>query len=413
MRCQTTFPGCTRQDYESRRSSHHVGQTYKARVAVSRMIRVVHFLMDPRIGGPQQYVTSISEALRPEVTAVVATTGRGPITEVVLFNLRQWWRLLYVVEVPLNVLLILTLRVLGRVPASDSVYDVHGSANLAPLIAAWLLKVPVVWHFHETYSALRVFANIGRRFLRPGAHAIVAVAHGVARAFGISRYTVIYPPADLAFWKRGSRSAADSGETSSLHIACVGNLNPLKGQDVLLDALMEFKQPFQLTMVGATLDSQQEYGERIHEKTVRLKQINPDAQVRLIGWRSSEEIREILNRCDVFVMPSRSEGCPIALLEAMAMECACIATDVGGVAEILEDRRAGFLVRDNDSHDLLRAIESVCAMSAVARLKIGAAARACVEAHCAVQMAADAHLALYRELLGEQPCQKTHSDKLC
>lgn len=344
---------------------------------------------------------------------MVVTTGRGPITEVALFNFRQWWRALYVVEVPFNVLLILVLRVFGWVPASGSVYDVHGSANLAPLIAAWLLKVPVVWHFHETYSQLKMFANVGRRFLRPKASAIVAVAHGVARAFGLSRYTVIYPPVDLTFWKRSSRGAADSGETSGFHIVCVGNLNPLKGQDVLLDALMEFKQPFQLTMVGATLGSQQEYAERIHERIARLKQINSEAQVRMVGWQNPEEIREILNRCDVFVMPSRSEGCPIALLEAMAMECACIATDVGGVAEILEDRRAGFLVRDNDSRDLLHAIESVCAMSAVARLKIGAAARACVEAHCAVQMVADVHLALYRELHGEPPYQKRQADKSC
>ncbi len=377
------------------------------------MIQVVHFLMDPRIGGPQRYVTSISEVLRPEVTAMVVTTGRGPITEVALFNLRQWWRPLYVIEVPLNVLLILALRVLGRVPAGGSVYDVHGSANLAPLIAAWLLKVPVVWHFHETYSQLKMFANVGWRFLRPNAHAIVTVAHGVARAFGLSRYTVIYPPVDLAFWKRGSRSAVDSGETSDFHIACVGNLNPLKGQDVLLDALMEFKRPFLLTMVGATLDSQQGYAERIHEKIARLKQINPDDQVRLVGWQNPDEIREILNRCDVFVMPSHSEGCPIALLEAMAMECACIATDVGGVAEVLEDHHAGFLVRDNDSRDLLHAIESVYAMSVFERLKIGSAARARVEAHCAVRLAADAHLALYQELLGESPYQKAQADKSC
>jgi len=187
---------------------------------------------------------------------MIVTTGRGPITEVALFNLRQWWRPLYVVEVPLNVLLILVLLVLGRVPAGGSVYDVHGSANLAPLIAAWLLKVPVVWHFHETYSPLKMYANVGRRFLRPDASAIVAVAHGVARAFDLSRYTVIYPPVDLAFWKRSSGGVSDSGETSGFHIVCVGNLNPLKGQDVLLDALMEFKHPFQLTMVGATLDSQ-------------------------------------------------------------------------------------------------------------------------------------------------------------
>jgi glycosyltransferase involved in cell wall biosynthesis len=258
-----------------------------------------------------------------------------------------------------------------------------------------------------------MFANAGRWFLRPGAHAIVAVADGVARAFGLSRYTVIYPPVDLAFWKRCSRSAGGSGETSGFHIACVGNLNPLKGQDVLLDALMEFKQPFQLTMVGAALDSQQEYAERIHAKIARLKQINPNIQVRLIGWKSPEEIREILNCCDVFVMPSRSEGCPIALLEAMAMKCACIATDVGGVAEVLEDHYAGFLVRDNDSRDLLQAIESVYAMSVFERLKIGLAARERVEAHCAVQLSAAAHLALYRKLLGESSYHTTRTDKSC
>jgi len=47
--------------------------------------------------------------------------------------------------------------------------------------------------------------------------------------------------------------------------------------------------------------------------------------------------------CDIFVQPSRSEACPIALLEAMAIKCVCVATDVGRVGEIVVNRDVAIL----------------------------------------------------------------------
>jgi len=60
-------------------------------------------------------------------------------------------------------------------------------------------------------------------------------------------------------------------------------------------------------------------------------------------------IRELLNEADLFVLPSRTEGLPRALLEAMARALPCVATNVGGVPELLA---AGFLV-PVDRADLL------------------------------------------------------------
>lgn len=64
--------------------------------------------------------------------------------------------------------------------------------------------------------------------------------------------------------------------------------------------------------------------------------------VKFIGF--SNEIPSLLKACDVFVLPSRYEGMPNALLEAMAMGKASIATNVNGAPELLEDGKSGFLV---------------------------------------------------------------------
>ncbi len=75
-------------------------------------------------------------------------------------------------------------------------------------------------------------------------------------------------------------------------------------------------------------------------------------RVILTGWRS--DIPRVMAAFDVFMLTSLWEGMPIAVLEAMAASKAVVATDTGGLKEVLEEGRTGFLTRPHDVEDLSR-----------------------------------------------------------
>jgi glycosyltransferase involved in cell wall biosynthesis len=74
----------------------------------------------------------------------------------------------------------------------------------------------------------------------------------------------------------------------------------------------------------------------------------------LIGLR--KDIPDLLAAADLFVMPSRNEGLPMALLEAMFAECPVVGTRVGGMPDLLEGGRLGGLVDPEDAPALSDAI---------------------------------------------------------
>lgn len=80
------------------------------------------------------------------------------------------------------------------------------------------------------------------------------------------------------------------------------------------------------------------------EKMAALLNIND--KVIFMGWRA--DLSEIYSLLDIVALTSRNEGTPLALIEAMAMTKPVLATNVGGVPDIVEDGVSGILVKDND-----------------------------------------------------------------
>jgi glycosyltransferase involved in cell wall biosynthesis len=77
-------------------------------------------------------------------------------------------------------------------------------------------------------------------------------------------------------------------------------------------------------------------------------------QIRFLGIQ--RDIRPYLRLCDVFVLPSLAEGLGIALVEAMAMKRACVATRVAALPEVVSEGRSGLLVNPADPPGLAAAI---------------------------------------------------------
>jgi glycosyltransferase involved in cell wall biosynthesis len=120
----------------------------------------------------------------------------------------------------------------------------------------------------------------------------------------------------------------------AIRIGFIGSLARMyKGPDVLLRAAALCRSRglnFEVTMVGA--------GRHTPEVQALARRLGMEGQTRLAGQLpSGQPIFDFLDSVDLFVMPSRAEGLPRALLEAMARGCPCIGSNVGGIPELLAE----------------------------------------------------------------------------
>lgn len=357
-----------------------------------RRIKVFHFILDHRIGGPHIYAGNLAKALSHHIDSSMVTAGHGPKTDIALINLRHRMRWLYPLEVFFNILLMCWLW-RDRSSRQNVIFDVHGAANLAPILASRLLGIPLVWHFHETLSNFTLLVRLGKKAVKGVPHRYIVVAARANEIFSLTEAKLIPGAVDTEFWRKTKTSKL---KKSPLRVLAVGNLNPLKGIDILLKSLEELKLPWELVIVGAELQTFSDYAADLRKQAVKLTR--PGYSVQFAGWQSPEAVRDLLRRTDIFVLPSRSEACPIALLEAMATGCACVATNVGDVADILSVPGSGLVVASESPNALTTALTQVAALGIEGRLEMGRRARERVLANYSLQQMVARHLEIYKQL---------------
>lgn len=171
-----------------------------------------------------------------------------------------------------------------------------------------------------------------------------------------------------------------------LQLLCVSRLDPKKGIEYLLDALVLLKRrgfaPVARIVGAADAHSaeSQAYADMLRAKA---REIGVADAVDFAGRRTSQEVREYLAQADVFVAPfvelpnGDKDGIPTAVLEAMAAGSVIVASDAGSMDEIIDSERDGLIVPQRDGAALASAIERVARDGGLAtRLAASAAARA-------------------------------------
>jgi glycosyltransferase involved in cell wall biosynthesis len=129
-----------------------------------------------------------------------------------------------------------------------------------------------------------------------------------------------------------------------------------------------------------------------------LRSLLPDA----LGFIPHVEAQRLLARATVVVLPSRREGLPMALLEALAQGRAVVATPVGGIPSLVEDGVTGLLVPHGDPRALRAAVERLLA-DADFRRRLGEAGRARVAELCSWTRVTDETIAAYEAALTFEP----------
>jgi glycosyltransferase involved in cell wall biosynthesis len=83
-----------------------------------------------------------------------------------------------------------------------------------------------------------------------------------------------------------------------------------------------------------------------------IQQRNLGTHVHFLGWVSGEKKKLLLQNSDIYVLPSKNEGLPVSILEAMSHGMPVISTTVGGIPEMIEDKNSGFLIDPGDINAL-------------------------------------------------------------
>ena len=115
-----------------------------------------------------------------------------------------------------------------------------------------------------------------------------------------------------------------------------------------------------------------------------------------------EAVPELLAVLDLFVMPSWTEGAPMALLEAMAAGCAIVATRVGQIPDMLEEGKAGLLVTPGDRTGMEEAVRMLCQNRRMAD-EFGRAAAQKAAAEYSAETMAGRYRRLYDQLIASPP----------
>ena len=120
-------------------------------------------------------------------------------------------------------------------------------------------------------------------------------------------------------------------------------------------------------------------------------------RVVFLGLR--RDIPQLLEAADGFVLSSAWEGLPNTVMEAMAAAKPVVATNVGGVPELVQDGKTGYIVPPRNPEALALAMEKMMALSHEERCEMGKAGRAHIEANYSLDRVVDQWENLYKELL--------------
>lgn len=275
---------------------------------------------------------------------------------------------------------------------------VHAHSTIAGLLArARPLPVPVVYTPNGVQTS--VVARAGERILGPRAAAVVAVSVGEASVVKRARLA----PSDRVVVIPNGIEAALASPSPALDLR--SHLNLASSTLLVGTVLRLVRQKAPGVFVEAAASVLQNDPEAhavligdgpLRRSVERTAQGMPHRErLHLLGH--VPQAASLLAQLDVFVLASRFEGMPYALLEAMAAGCAVVATDVTGSNDAVEDGRSGLLVLPDDAPALAAAITDLL-RDPTKRGLLGEAARKRVAEEFSLDRMAAAHDDLYLRL---------------
>jgi len=291
------------------------------------------------------------------------------------------------------------LRTLMRAEEIDLVV-VAGLESPQGVVAGRLEQLPVVWQIIGTRTPMwyrGMMVAIARRLadIVMTTGTTVAAAHPGVEQLG-DRWIPFFSPVDTArFTPSTERRALARTELGLSHdalvIGTIGNVNPQKGHDTFIRAaakLLEADSSLRFVILGEQDANHATYQAALWREARQLG-VAPALVVMPPGSR----VAELAQALDLFWFTSvpRSEGVPTAVMEAMALGLPTVATDVGGVRDIIQHGDSGLIVPPEAPERLAATTRGLIADEPL-RIRLGRNARIFAEARCSVTVSLRTHL---------------------
>lgn len=289
-------------------------------------------LWKPRVGGIVTHVENLIKNSRHEFEIVTYPT-HAPIVRSALF--------------------ILSGFLAGLTKKCDII---HAHYALPQGLLGVLLKkakrVPLVITLHGsdvTILGKKIITRPLLKFVLKHADAIIAVSEFLKRevaALGIpgARIKVVYGGVSVP----DKNSKNDEFELEGTVVTFIGSLVPQKGADIAVKAFAEVKSRVAHTKLVVVGSGKERKNLESIASSLKLEDVH------FLGTRKN--LKNILEKSSVLVLPSREEGFGLTLLEAMSCGVPVVASNAGGIPEIVQHGRNGLLVARDSPRELAEAI---------------------------------------------------------
>lgn len=357
----------------------------------AKKIKVVHIIPTLGLGGAERILVDVVTRGNRDVFeySVVTIVGGGPLENELRSAGVPYYSLEKTTLLGLGVLVELT-QLLNRLEP-DIVHTHLFGAHLWGQVASLLNRVPIMVASEQntdvdlgelrtrikqvlSYSADTVIAasDAIRKFLSTQGHIdddkIVVIRNAIDTAQFLDLRPPVFEP--------------------TMKLLSIGRLHPQKGHDVLIEALSRVHDvPWELTIVGA--------GDELDNLSDKVTLHHLNDRVHFVG--TTTDVPATIEQHDVLVMPSRWEGIGLAVIEGMAAGRPVIASNVGGIPELIAHGKTGLLVQPENEAALADAVRWVWQHRTQA-LAIGAAAREYARLHCDVRAMVQQYERVYAHL---------------
>ncbi|WP_047547848.1 glycosyltransferase [Psychroserpens sp. Hel_I_66] len=267
----------------------------------------------------------------------------------------------------------------------DIVHSWHYSSDWTEALACKLVRIPFVytkkamgwgnkhWKIRSYLSTFIITVNAQMRSFFPNKK------HQELIPFGL----------DTSYYNRKSFNIVK--DTGTFKLITVANLVAVKNIEYLLKALYPLKHlPIHLDIVG---DMQNNY---VDELKRIVKNLGLNSKVSFLGKFS--DVRLLLAQSDLYIIPSKKEGMPLALLEAMAMQLPVLGSNIPGIAYVLQEF-PDLLFSLSDVNDLSTKIEEIYNLLEKDKEALGFNLREYCIKHFSIEIFIKKHEDLYLKLV--------------
>jgi glycosyltransferase involved in cell wall biosynthesis len=273
----------------------------------------------------------------------------------------------------------------------------------ASVRSAVRLQKPCVLRFACSGTGGDLASLSGRRFgstfvrgLRGATRLVALTASGAAEIvrYGLPAQRTTTIPNGIDVRAFAQQPWPDVAAADPLRLLFVGRLEHQKGLDLLLAALAQVEHAVncRLRVVGT--------GSLLQQLQTQVRDLGLSERVEFRGVRTDMLAEYAWS--EAVVVPSRFEGMPNVVLEAMACGRPVLATHIDGTAELLGDERGGWLVPPDDVHSLAQAIVRLAQLR-VSLPQVGEQGRSIVSTHYSLQRIAGLYADEYARALSERP----------